>query len=145
MKFKISRNINRIELHDSTIDEFVITPDFINLIFDWAKLENFEEEKLSSLILGKCSLKLSGIKVNKLESDIESEKKNIVFPNNFPSDLEIISKNHSDNDNHLIISGLIHLENKLVWTNWISEFESFEFSWNHYVTFEQWQNGELPK
>ncbi|MAO09805.1 MAG: hypothetical protein CMC07_02645 [Flavobacteriaceae bacterium] len=145
MKFKISENIKRIELHDSNIDFLEINSDSIIITFDWAKLENYNEENLDGLILGKCKLELSGIIKKTFEIITDEETKITEFPKDFQSRLEIIGENESENDNHLRIGSLMNYDEKLAWTNWNLNFNKFNFYWNNHVTFEEWKKGAIAE
>lgn len=145
MAFKISEDIKRIELHDSTIDNFDLTSENIELIFDWAKIVDFKEQNLGTLILGKSILKLNGIKSNSVEYENENEKTTLEFSEKLINNLDIISENKSENDNTLRISALLKLDDKYVWTSWTTEFNDFEFTWEKYVTLEEWKNGKLVR
>ena len=145
MKFKISENIKRLELHDSSIDLLEINSDNIVLTFDWAKLENYEEKNLDGLILGQCKLELSGIIKTTFEIITDQETKITEIPEDFQSRLEIIGENDSKNDNHLRIGSIINYEEKSAWSNWNLRFIKFDFYWNNHVTFEEWKNGAIPE
>ena len=112
--------------------------------FDWAKIMDFHEGNTNSLILGNCRLKLYGIRKNYLEVETEKDKNLIDFPDNFPQGLEVILQNFSENDNQLIISGVLDIDNRSKWINWMIEFDNFQFSWDNHVTSEEWKNGKLP-
>ncbi|PZW39028.1 hypothetical protein LX95_02166 [Mesonia algae] len=145
MEFKISENIKRIELHDSSIDFLEINSDKIILTFDWAKLENYKEKNLDGIILGKCRLELCGIIETTFEITTDEETKTIGFPDDFQSRLDIIGENDSENDNHLRIGSIINYDGKLAWANWNLSFNKFDFYWNNHVTFEEWKNGAVAE
>ena len=145
MGFKISENIKRLELHDSSIDLLEINSDNIVLTFDWAKLENYKEKNLDGLILGKCKLVLSGITKTTFEIMTDKETKITEFPKDFQSRLEIIGDNESKGDNHLRIGSLMNNDGELAWTNWNLNFNKFSFYWNNHVTFEEWKNGAIAE
>ena len=145
MEFKISENIKRIELHDSSIDLLEISSDKIILTFDWAKLENYKEKNIDGIILGKCRLELCGIIETTFEITTDEETKSIPFPGDFQSRLDIISENNSENDNHIRIGSIINYGRKLAWSNWNLSFKKFDFYWNNHVTFEEWKNGAIAE
>ena len=145
MEFKISKNIKRIELHDSSIDLLEFNSDNLVLTFDWAKLENYKEKNLDGIILGKCRLELSGIIKSTFEIITDEETKTIEFPEDFQSKLDIIGENDSENDNHLRIGSIMNYDGKLAWTNWNLNFNKFDFYWNNHVTFKEWKNGAIAE
>ncbi len=145
MKFKISENIKRIDLHDSSIDLLEINSDKIILIFDWAKLENYKQKNPDGIILGKCRLELYGIIETRFEITNDEETKTIKFLEDFQSRLDIIGENYSENDNHIRIGSIINYEGKLAWANWNLSFNIFDFYWNNHVTFEEWKNGAITE
>jgi hypothetical protein len=145
MEFKISENIKRIELHDSSIDLLKFNSDNLVLTFDWAKLENYKEKNLDGIILGKCRLELSGIIKSTFEIITDEETKTIEFPADFQSKLDIVAENDSENDNHLRIGSIMNYDGKLAWTNWNLNFNKFDFYWNNHVTFEEWKNGAIAE
>lgn len=143
MEFKISENIKRLELHDSSINLLEINSNNIVLNFDWAKLENYKEENLEGLIVGKCKLVLNGITKTTFEILTDGKTKMTQFPKDFQSRVEIIGENESKNDDHLRIGALINYDGKLAWTNWNLNFNKFGFFWNNHVTLEEWKNGAI--
>ena len=145
MEFKISENIKRIELHDSSIDLLEINSDKIILTFDWAKLENYKEKNLDGIILGKCKLELSGITKTEFEIVTDEQTEIIDFPKDFLSIYEIIGENSSENDKHLRIGSVMNYNGELVWTNWNLYFIKFNLYWNNHVTFEEWKNGAIAE
>lgn len=145
MEFKISENLKRLELHDSTIELLEINSDNVILTFDWAKLENYKEENLDGVILGNCRLKLVGIINTTFE--IETDGKTMVteFPKDFQSKFDIIGDNDSENDNHLRIGSIMNYDGKLIWSNWNLDFNKFELYWTKHISDEEWKNGAIPE
>ncbi len=150
MTYKITKNINRISFHDSRITDFKLTDNVIVLQLDWAKLDNYEEENLPSLVLGSCVLTLNGVYHSSLE--VEKNKGNIKldFSDTFPKQFKEILENVSQNDNEISFKGFTPIngtnENNVSyqWTIWKLCFESFEFTWSTSITVDEWENGSIP-
>lgn len=143
MKHRITKNINRIGLHDSLILGSNLSENCIILRFDWAKIDSYDEENLGQLVLGNCKLKLKNIRRTFLEKESAEGNSKINFPVNFPDGFEEVLENISSNDNELKLSGFMTIDGNYVWISWHIEFDAFEFLWNNHVTLKAWKQGAL--
>lgn len=143
MTYKITNSINRISFHDSHIINSKLANNLIVLSFDWAKLDDYKEENLPSLILGDCVLKLNEIRHSSLAVETIKGKISIEFPNKFPEQFEEILKNVSLHDNEISFEGFTTIDGIYQWTIWKLDFESFEFTWDRHITADEWKKGKV--
>ena len=147
----ISRNLNRVSFHDSHIEKIIReNDDKIIFEIDWAKLENYTENKISeAIIIGKCELILEKIinekliidntnikQENKLDSG-EIEFNYELFKNGF-----LILTSECDNKKFKI-GGIIDYYNEANgWLDWEFRYNKFELKWNDSVSQKEWLDGK---
>ncbi len=150
MKEKITKNIDRLSLHDSHIDKIERTKDKLILSIDWAKLENYLENEIKEgIILGKCELSFYGLSEENLRLDFtgipdneNKEPEEIQFDPELFQDW-LILENKSVSSNKYCISGLIDLEDNSAWLDWSFLYSNFKLTWDNSITWIEWQNGKL--
>ncbi|MEP6846602.1 MAG: hypothetical protein ABI861_11385 [Panacibacter sp.] len=144
---KISKNINRLTLHDSHFEKEIREQNNIEVLFDWAKLDNFIEGDINEfIVLGKTTLRLNGISNEELRIFYDDHKfKVIAFPENIGQYWNQISYTTiNDTEKYLLLDGLYDYEGKKCWAEWSLNYVSCEVEWDSFVTFNEWQNGSLP-
>lgn len=150
MKERITKNIDRLSLHDSHIEKIERTKDKLILTIDWAKLENYLEYDIKEgIILGKCELSFDGLNEENLRLDFtgipdkeNKESEEIQFDPELFHDW-LILENKSVSSNKYCISGLIDLEDNSAWLDWSFLYSNFKLTWNNSITWTEWQNGKL--
>ena len=146
MTYQINKDINRLELHDSSVLIKYVIGDTLTIEFDWAKLTDFKEKGIDSIIVGKCQLNLEKIISEEFyEEKFKGITSQIDYPVDFLQRIDIIGENESKTNQILRIGCLYKDPIKNRWIDWILKFESFTFSWDNFVTYEDWMNGEIPK
>lgn len=149
MKEKITKNIDRLSLHDSHIEKIERTKNKLTLTIDWAKLDDYLEKEIDEgLILEECKLVFDGIYEERLKLDFSGipgkenfESKEIQFDIDLFHDW-LILKNKSISKNKYCISGFMDFDNSSSWLNWSFLFSNFQLSWSNSITWVEWQNGK---
>lgn len=146
MTYKITEDISRLVLHDSSILTKSKIGDNLTIEFDWTKLTDYKENGLGLIITGKSQLDL----VNIISEEFFEEKvKGIVSQIDCPVDflqrIDRIGENESTIDQIIRIGCLYKESDKRRWINWIIKFERFIFSWDNFVTHEDWMNGKIAE
>ncbi|GAB3574796.1 hypothetical protein GCM10027578_38030 [Spirosoma luteolum] len=120
----------------------------MELTFDWAKLETFDEQRISEpIIMGKTILSLTGVRSEQFRFYAENENYSLVpLPDDLMTGLAPIGTNEIDDEtNSVKISGLYtSKDNQSNWVEWIFHFATCQLSWTSYVTHTEWLNGKLP-
>jgi hypothetical protein len=144
---KITKDIARLVLHDSHFENEVRENNNLVVTFDWAKLENLTELGINELvILGKTTLKISGIENEQLKAYYEGKNYKLVdFPDNIGNYWnEVQNTEIDDTKKKLQLDGLFSKDGENYWVEWSLNYESCEVEWNSYITITEWQNGKLP-
>lgn len=132
MKRSITRNLEEVSFHDSTIECFVRVDDTITLTFDWAKV-TYEG---NPLIVGMCCLHLFQV-----DSDEFSPEKHHMEC--FGAEYSLVGTNSSESDNDLVLGGFYVSATEYSWVEWRCRFESFKLEWDVDETLEEWRKGKL--
>jgi len=146
MKYSFNARLDRLGLHDSSIEKMERVGTDVIIDFDWAKLADFEEMDLGPLIV-----RPSRIVLRNVESEKYSKEKTkgiiskISKPDDFLTYFETIGENESTNDKRIRISGLYMKSPEYSWINLEFKFNSFKFGWDNHVTQEEWLQGKLPE
>jgi hypothetical protein len=141
---QINDRIDRLELHDSKVLTKTRIGDKLTFEFDWAKLTDFKEKGLGLIITGKSRLNLEHVISEKF---FEVKERGITMeidcPVDFLSNLDTIGENESKTNQIIRIDCFYKTSPEYRWIRWVIEFERFEFSWDNFVTQEDWQNGKV--
>ncbi len=147
----ISRDLNRVGFHDSHIENIIRkNDDKIIFEIDWAKLENYTENKIyEAIIIGKCELIFEKItneeliidstninKKNKLDSG-EIEFNYELFKNGF-----LILTSECDNEKFKIGGIIDYYKEANGWLDWKFGYGSFELKWKDYISQKEWIDGK---
>ncbi len=146
-KFKIDKNISRLSLHDSRIEDDVRDAQNITIMLDWAKLDNMTEFGIEDgVILGKTIFKIYGVSNEKLIAfnDNEGEQEFEIPERLGTLWSEVGTTEIDDYSKTLKIGGVCRRDEKVYWTEWFLTYEACEVEWNTYVTVTDWRNGKLP-
>gem|GEM_PF-3644642 len=141
-----SNDLNRLSLHDSTLESTTRRGTSLALVFDWAKLIHLAEENIAeSIILGQTTLTLVGIEreVFEVYKD-ETGSLHAISPAEGLSKLELIIDNKLLNPNNLAITGLFTEAAGSNWVEWRSTFTTCTIGWNTFITQAEWLAGKLP-
>jgi hypothetical protein len=118
MKRSITRNLEEVSFHDSTIERFVRADDTISLTFDWAMV-TYEG---NSLIVGRCCLHLFQV----VSDEVSPEKHHTEC---FGAEYSLVGTNSSESDNDLVLGGFYVSSAEHSWVEWRCRFESFKLEW----------------
>jgi hypothetical protein len=144
---KISTNIKRLSLHDSHFEKVERLGNDIELTFDWAKLEDFDEGGITDgLIMGKTQLTIKGISNEEFKGYFDGEKwKPLTGTIDFVKSWQEIGNTEIDEDLKKIqLDGMFDTEDESFWIEWSFNYESCVIEWSSHVTFTEWNNGKLP-
>lgn len=144
---KISSNIKRLSLHDSHFENVERIGNDIELTFDWAKLEDYNEGEIEDgLILGKTKLTIKGISNEKFKGYFDGAKwKPLTEPIDFVNSWQEIANTEIDEKLRQIqLDGMYNAENENYWIEWSFNYENCEIEWDSHVTFIEWKEGKLP-
>lgn len=148
MPIVISSSLKRLSLHDSSLEMIVRYNQTMELTFDWAKLESFNEQRVSeSIIMGETTMALTGVHSEQFRFYTDNENYSFIpLPNDLMTGLAPISISEIDDEAHSVrISGLYTSEgNQSNWIEWFFYFATCKLSWTSFVTHTDWVNGELP-
>ncbi|PRP67821.1 hypothetical protein BST86_12315 [Nonlabens agnitus] len=112
----------------------------IELIFDWAKLENFNESGIDDgLVLGETKLRIKGISKEKFRGYFDGTKwKPISEPIDFVNSWEQIANTEIDEvSNQIQLDGMYSTEKENFWIEWSFKYENCVIEWNSHVTFTE--------
>lgn len=150
MKHKIYKDFQRLDFHDSLIEEISYSGDWVSIKFEMAFLEdNIENNITDELITGHCKLSFhlaDNQKFYRYESEdnyIQIEK-----PNGFEKYYSLIGTNEIEKHegaNKYYLGGFYELENEYFFLKWEIPYDSGIFEWNYHVLYTDWENGILPE
>jgi hypothetical protein len=144
---KLSKNISRLSLHDSHIISEVRVDDSMAIVFDWAKLKNLLELGINqAVILGKTTLKISGIKNEVFTALYDNGERSLIeFPDNVNKYWSEVSNTEiDDKSKRLMLDGLFTKDGESFWVEWSLNYDNCEVEWNSHITVAEWLNGKLP-
>ena len=149
MKNKISKNIDRLSLHDSHIETIEKSQNKLILTLDWAKLGNYSEVDIDQgIILSKCCLIFEELNDEKLRLDFSGfpdykhlKPKEIEFNQELFQNW-LILENKLVGQNIFCISGFFDYEKISGWLDWQFIYKHFELFWENHITWEEWKNGK---
>lgn len=145
---KINTNIKRLSLRDSHFENVERKGNDIELIFDWATLEDLKEGGIDDvLVLGKTKLTIQGILKEKFKGYFDGPNwKPLSEPIDFVNSWQEVANIEINEDSKQIqIDGMYDTENENYWIEWSFNYENCEIEWNNHVTLTEWKEGKLPK
>ena len=144
MTFQITEDISRLVLHDSSVLTKSKIGDNLTIEFDWAKLTDFKENGIDLIITGKAQLDLVNVISEEFfEEKVKGISSQIDCPVDFLQRIDAIGENESKTNEILRIGCLYKEPLKYRWIDWVIKFERFTFSWDNFVTHEEWMNGKI--
>lgn len=153
MKEKISIDLNRLSLHDSIIENIIVSGSYLVLEFDWCGLTNYIEKNYEEvIIIGASTLKISGYQTKEIKLDFSAipeydkpEPEYISFEDFNPLLFDPIGESIiHDTTKTAKITGFYTHQGKFCWLDWVFVYESMILEWNSYITREEWLNGKTP-
>ena len=149
--FLITKDFDRLSLHDSGVEKFYKEGENTIIEFDWSFLKNYSENGIDEgIVLGKTIMKVKGYKNEKFRLDYSGtanfknkKPEYIIYNQNLFNFWDVVMENSTDeNNNSFKISGFYE-DNIFCWIDWTFEFESIEISWKNHVLHKDWLNGHL--
>jgi hypothetical protein len=145
MNYSFTTRLNRLKLHDSSIENIKRVGTDVIIDFDWAYLTDFAEMDLGPLVIGASRILLRSVESEKYTKEKEGTISEISIHEDFINHFETIGENESTRDNQLKISGVYKKSSEYSWVNVELMFQSFEFTWDNYVTHQEWLQGKIPQ
>lgn len=144
----IKTNLKRISFHDAHLEKIKRVNGKTIAEFDGAYLKHFSEnDNLTAIIIGKCSLEISGIENEefRLYSDTNFHIEKI--PENIGEYWDEIQNTEIDDENRTIKLDGMYIESRerKFWAEWQLEFEKAELKWEKYITKKEWESGLMPE
>lgn len=147
MKYSIENHLERLELHDSTIEQIQRNEKEIVIKLDWAKLADYSEVGIQDyLIVGQSELILKGVSQEELFFDSGDVEVDRMKPAKELLNQLLIGTNEfiKEESQQMIIEGGVSVGKEYYWMKWEVHFSAFLFLWNNHITFSEWQNGKVP-
>jgi len=147
MPYHITQGLERLSLHDSTLESYVRRGATVELVFDWAKLANLIEHDVSEpIVMGRTMIVLASVQDEKL-SIYQDDQKVMQTLATFEAlnDLELIVSNElSEESKTLKLMGTLTAAAGSQWVEWQLAFATCKVSWQAFITNTQWRSGLLP-
>lgn len=144
----INKNISRLSLHDSHLENLERKADLTIATFDWGYLRDFSESGYKKgIVIGKCKLLINGIKNEEFRVYREGTKYDI---EKTPEDInkywdEIANTEIDENHKQIILDGMFTRGSDSNWIEWKFNYDSVKLEWNSFVTSKEWEDGKLPE
>jgi len=152
MKEIISNNLSRLGLHDSSVEKIIYVGSDLVIMFDWCKLNDYEEKGFNDVIIvGRSSLLVENYRSDILKLDFGGTPGHndrlpefIAFDKfrNVPDFL--ISRNMVDDNLKVAkIEGLWKLDDIYCWLEWSFDYNYLTLEWDDFITREEWKQGKI--
>lgn len=145
---EISSGLERLELHDSTIENLQRTQNALTLELDWCKLTDFIEGGITQgIIIGRAVLRFEDVSNEWVARYGDND---LVTIENHPVELaelfQLISQAEINSTGGR--SKIAGLDNSLPlhnWVEWMFNFGACSLTWNSHVLHSEWLSGMLPQ
>ncbi|TAF33631.1 MAG: hypothetical protein EAZ57_05260 [Cytophagales bacterium] len=144
---KITQDIQRLILHDARFKNEIRTNNDLVITFDFARLKHLTELGIhETVVLGKTTLAIKGIKNEQLKAYYEGPKYRLIdFPENVGKYWNEVQNTEIDeHQKRLQLDGLFSKDGENFWVEWSLNYESCEVEWDSHITVAQWYDGQQP-
>lgn len=156
MHYTINQALERINFHDSSIEALGRANNQLTLSFNWATVQDYREgADCFDVVVGECRLTLKGVMSevflnhgNSVDTVQISGPPKVHQPIDVEQSFPMISLNTFSvtvSGQCVSLGGVYEGAEGIYWLEYLIQFQSGSFDWNHHVTVPDWWKGSIPK